>query len=210
MTYYEMDRIQLDIMVRDGTSACEARLDFVPMASVEGDFLKVFHGVRFSSAITRFRGTFIRPDSHLNDLSARLVERLDLEGLGGGLWRRPTSPRTALAALDGYEVEVVSNRLHEALWSPEILVPKFTQTHLIFMHLMMGVLSVVDGIVLRDEVEDIVDRAMNYASNDVGVFFEPHLVWENSPVEKLRLQIRDAVRDLAAVTRVDASMLVDV
>lgn len=209
MKPYEMERVQLDVLVRDGTSACEARVDFVPMASVEGDCLRVFHGVRFSTVFPRFPGSpIIASTRTANDLSAEIVERLRMENLVDGVWRRSTSPRTALAALDGYKVEVVSSRLHEALWSPEVIVPRFVQAHLRFTSLMMGMLPLLSEFTCTDEVEDRVDDMSDMAVEGVVAFVRPPFTNETSFEESLVL-VRNMVEDLAAVTRVDVSVLGD-
>lgn len=210
----EGEHFSAKINVRHERTRQAVDVHFMPVASVDGDRLEIFHGVRFMSVSPlTFTPISITPEDSRSELESSLVSALRLEYLKEGVWRSRTSSRSTASVLSRYIHSVESYQLHKELWDPKEAVFRLVRAHLRITHLLMNVVPLFYRYMDLDLVDMILDRVdEEIRFYNPGVQVEGDTFFGLYPIEVMESwsKVRHMVGELLAVRRVDASMLGDV
>lgn len=207
----EGEQFSVKINVRHERTRQAVDVHFMPVASVDGGRLKIFHGVRFmSESPLTFTPIHLTPGDSMSELESSLVSFLDLEYLKEGVWRSHTSSRSTANVLGRYIHAVESYQLHKELWDPEEVVYRLVRAHLRLTHLLMNTTPLFYrymDMYLVDMVMDRVDEEMRCYSPGVQVAGDTFLgSYPVNVVDSLSM-VRYMIEELLAVRQVDTSML---
>ncbi len=214
LDWVEGEHFSVKVNVRHERTRQAVDVHFMPVACVDEDCLRIFHGVRLmSESPLTFTPISITPDDSMSELESSLVSFLDLEYLKEGVWRSHTSSRSVASRLDYYLRGVESYTLHKELWDPEKAVLRLVQAHLRFTHLLMNTATLFYRYMDMDQVDMVMDRVdeeMRCYSPGVQVAGDTFLgSYPVNVVDSLSM-VRYMIAELLAVRRVDVSMLGDV
>lgn len=195
-----------NMVVRVGSDAKRfIDLHLMPVAFVVRDRLKIYHGVGVYLCMDGvYIGAYANnllmdpnrvQDQELYDLLVRVVTALDLRSSGiDGIMLRSEPPTTVLAALAGLPASTISRDDVEEFWRPEVVIPMFVRTHLLYSYLLMSIGS-IPNLVDKDEREDDIRSRIDGLGDDLGMYIR-------STDEEVSIRVAWRRRELRSLTRV--------